>query len=109
MAAIADIVSAVPGCSKAAALRAAGLPTCGLGYLRPVNRAIDAGMVIVEYARPNLCRPFADELARRLFDLRRELMASPSPERAAEIMAEVDKIRATQAASYAMAEEGAEQ
>ena len=33
-----DVVSAMPGCSRADALRAAGLPTSGLGSGRPLDR-----------------------------------------------------------------------
>ena len=46
---MADIVSAMPGLSKADALRAAGLPTHGMGSGRELNRAISAGMIIVEH------------------------------------------------------------
>lgn len=52
---LADIVSAMAGCSKADALRAAGLPTHGMGSGRELNRAIMAGLIIVEHERPNLC------------------------------------------------------
>ena len=47
MRAIADVVSACPGTSKAGALRAAGLPDRGIGYLRPVERACAAGLTVV--------------------------------------------------------------
>jgi hypothetical protein len=94
-----DYVSAVPGCSKAQALRGVGLPDRGLGYLRPVARAIAAGLVIEEAGRP--CHLFANELDRQLWHLRRELFGSPTAERSADILAEVDKIRAAQAAKYA--------
>ena len=33
-----DVVSTMPGCSRADALRAAGLPTSGLGSGRPLDR-----------------------------------------------------------------------
>lgn len=36
------IVSAMPGCTKSDALRAAGLPTHGLGSGRELRRTIDA-------------------------------------------------------------------
>jgi hypothetical protein len=36
---LADFVSAVPGCSKSDALRAAGLPVHGMGSGREMNRA----------------------------------------------------------------------
>ena len=56
---LADIVSAMPGCSKSDALRAAGLPTRRMGSGRELNRAIAAGLIIVEHERANLCRLFA--------------------------------------------------
>jgi hypothetical protein len=113
MRSLADVVSAMPGLSRRGALRAAELPECGLGHGRPLDRAIRAGLIIQDPANPWVQRGhyalFADELARRLFCLRRELMASPSPARADEIMSEADEIRAAQAADYAMAQEGAGQ
>ena len=39
-----DICSAMPGISKSGALRAANLPTHGLGSGRSLNRAIAAGL-----------------------------------------------------------------
>lgn len=109
MSELADIVSAVPGISKYDALRAAGLPTHGLGSGRSLNRAINAGLIQVDAACPWVRGPahalFASDLDRQLWHLRQELLkGSPAPERSSEILAEVDKIRAAQAAAYA--EEG---
>jgi hypothetical protein len=95
MKSIADYVSAVPGCSKAAALRGVGLPDRGMGAYRPMSRAIAAGLVIVEQARrggPYLL--FASERDRRMFHLRAELLhGSPTPERAAELAATIERLR----------------
>jgi len=96
----------MPGCSKRAALRAAGLPESGLGHARPLNRAITAGLIIADYenawVRRPACALFANERDRTLFSLRHELLhGQPSPDRAAEIMAEVDKLRQEQAADFA--------
>jgi hypothetical protein len=95
-----DIASAMPGCSKRAALRAAGLPVAGMGHARPLDRAIRAGLVLVEYERANLCRLFATETDRELWHLRAELMAGPDAERAGQIAAEVRRLRQAQAASW---------
>jgi hypothetical protein len=105
MAAIADYVSAVPGCSKAQALRGVGLPDRGLVYLRPIDRTLAAGLVICEHVGPTRCRLFATEVDQRLWHLRRELLGTPTAERSAEILAEVDKIRAAQARAYAEAQQ----
>jgi hypothetical protein len=100
MRAIADYVSAVPGCSKAQALRGVGLPDRGRGAYRPVERTIAAGLVIEEAGHP--CHLFASELDQRLWHPRRELLrGEPSPQRSAEILAEAEQIRAAQAAKYA--------
>ena len=48
MAALADYVSAVPGCNRAEALRGVGLNDRGMGAHRPLDRAILAGLVIAE-------------------------------------------------------------
>jgi hypothetical protein len=58
---LADIVSAMPGCSKSDALRAAGLPTCGIGSGRELNRAVSAGLILVEHEHAKRCRLFASE------------------------------------------------
>ena len=110
MAAIRDYVSCQPGCSKAAALRGVGLPDRGIGYLRPVERTIGAGLVIAEPYRPGYpTRLYANETDRQLWHLRAELLGSPSLERAEEIAAEVEAIRQAQAAGYAEAQEGSGQ
>jgi hypothetical protein len=98
---LADIVSALPGCSKSEALRAAGLPTHGLGSGRELNRAIAAGLVLVEYERVNLCRLFAGERDRQRFHLRRESLRPGTPAvRVAEIWAEVALSEAEGAATW---------
>jgi hypothetical protein len=89
------IVSAIPGCSKADALRAAGLPTRGLGSRRELNRAIGAGLIVVEHERANLCRLFAGERDRRRWHLAREAMTPGIPvKRVAEIRAEITTLDA---------------
>jgi hypothetical protein len=95
------IVSALPGCTKAAALRAAGLPTRGTGSGRELNRAITAGLVLVEHERANLCRLFASERDRRRWHLARDLMMPGTPaERVAEIRAEITALDAERAATW---------
>ncbi|GEM_PF-4124041 len=100
---IADYVSAMPGCCKHDALRGAGLPTWGKGYLRPIDRALAAGLIIAENDRPGgRCRLFSDERARDLWHLRDELLHSmPGLARARQILAQIETLRAQQAADYA--------
>jgi hypothetical protein len=96
-----DIVSASPGISKSDALRAAGLPTRGLGSGRELNRAIAAGLVIVEHERANLCRLFASERDRKRWHLTREAMIPGIPAgRVAEIRAEITRLDAARAATW---------
>jgi hypothetical protein len=97
------ITSACPGITKAAALRGADLPDRGMGAYRPVHRAIAAGLVIAEQTgRCGPYRLFASEADRRLWHLRDELLhGRPTPERAAELAAEIDEMRHAQAADYA--------
>jgi hypothetical protein len=98
---LADIVSAVPGISKADALRAAGLPTHGLGSGRELDRAIAAGLIIVEHERVNLCRLFATEGDRRRWHLARKLMMPGIPAgRVAGIRAEITALDAERAATW---------
>jgi hypothetical protein len=88
-----DIVSAVPGCSKAQALRAAGLPVRGPGSGRELNRAIKAGLVLVEHQQVNLCALFGSERDRTWWILRRELMTPGTPAwRIEEIRHELDAL-----------------
>lgn len=100
---LADVVSACPGISKAGALRAAGLPDRGRGAYRPVNRAIAAGLVLAEPYRPgHPTRLYATECDQRLWHLRAELLrGNPTAERANEIVAEVEALRAGAAGAYA--------
>lgn len=98
---LADIVSAMPGFSKSDALRAAGLPTRGLGSGRELNRAIAAGLVVVEHERANLCRLFASERARRRWHLAREALTPGTPAgRVAEIRAEIASLDVERAATW---------
>ena len=92
---LAGIVSAMPGCSKSDALRAAGLPVRGLGSGRELNRAIMAGLILVEHERANLCRLFGSERDRTRWHLMREALTPGIPaERVAAIRAEIDAQRA---------------
>lgn len=98
---LADIESAVPGCSKSDALRAAGLPTHGMGSGYSLYRAIAAGLIIVEYERVNLCRLFATQRDRKRWHLRRELLTPGTPtERVAEIRERLDEILAERVATW---------
>lgn len=106
MRAIADYVSAVPGCTKADALRGTDRPAHGMGAYRPVNRTIAAGLVVTEQTRR--CGPYrlyASESARQMFHLRAELLhGSPTPERAIELAYTIERLRQAQAAEYAEAQ-----
>ena len=96
-----SIVSAWPGCSKADALRAAGLPTRGMGSGRELNRAIYAGLILVEHERANLCRLFATERDRHCWHLVRELLRPGMPaQRVAEIQTEISALDAERAATW---------
>jgi hypothetical protein len=98
---LAEIVSAMPGCSKSDALRAAGLPTHGLGSGRELGRAIAAGLVLVEYERSNLCRCFATDGDRRRWHLRRELLLPGTPiGRVAEIKRQIKEIDLARAVTF---------
>jgi hypothetical protein len=70
-----DIVSAMPTCSKAAALRAADPLDRRRGYLRPINRTIAAGLIIaLPDRRGKPFKLFTSEHDRQLFELREELL-----------------------------------
>lgn len=98
---LADIVSATPALSKSEALRAAGLPTRGMGSGRELNRAILAGMIIVEYEHARRCRLFATDRDRKCWQLRRELLRPGTPAgRVAEIRAEIGALEAERAATW---------
>jgi hypothetical protein len=99
------IVSYTPGISKAAALRAAGLPDRGLGYWRPIERTVAAGLVIADRDCPWVRKPahalFASERDRTWFYLRQELLhGNPTPERATQILAEIEDLQAVRVASW---------
>lgn len=96
-----SIVSAWPGCSKADALRAAGLPTHGMGSGRELNCAISAGMIIVEHEHASRCRLFANERDRMRWHLVRELLwPGTRAERVAEVRAEISALDAERAATW---------
>lgn len=94
------VTSVCPGISKAAALRAADLPDRGMGSHRPIDRAIAAGLLVVEYEHANRCRLFANERDRAMFHLRGELLATSSSARADEIMGVLGVLRAAQAQTW---------
>jgi len=109
-----DIVSGMPGVSRNGALRAAELPVHGLGSGRSLNLAIGAGLIIEDRDNRWVRRPahalFASVQDRAIFNLRQELLkGNPSPERAKEILAEVEELRQDQAVAYASAQVGAGQ
>lgn len=96
-----EIVSCMPGCSKSDALRAAGLPTRGLGAGRELNRAVAAGLILVEHERPNLCRLFATGRDRRRWHLARALLRpGTSAQRVAELRAEITALDEARAATW---------
>ena len=98
---LADIVSAMPGCTKSDALRAAGLPVRGLGSGRELNRAIMAGLILVEHERGNLCRLFASERDRTGWHLMREALTPGIPaERVAALRAEIAALDEERAATW---------
>ena len=98
---LADIVSAWPGCSKADALRAAGLPTRGMGSGRELSRAIAAGLIVVERVHTSRCRLFASERDSHRWHLARELLRPGTrAERVAEISAEISALDAERAATW---------
>ena len=98
---LADIVSAMPGCSKADALRAAGLPTQGMGSGREMNRAIAAGLIVVERVHASKCRLFASERDRHRWHLVRELLRPGTrAERVVEIRADISALDAERAATW---------
>jgi hypothetical protein len=96
-----DVVSCMPGCSKRAALAAAGLPLSGPGRDAPVHRAAAAGLIVIERERSNRYRLFATERDRQRWHLRAELLRPGTPaERIAEIAAEISTLDAQRAASW---------
>lgn len=98
---LADIVSAMPGITKSDALRAAGLPVRGMGSGRELNRAVSAGLIIVQHERANLCRLFASERDCRRWYLAREALTPGIPVgRMAEIRAEITALDAERAATW---------
>jgi len=98
---LADVVSAIPGCTKSDALRAAGLPTHGMGSGRELNRAISAGLIIVEHEHAKLCRLFATERDRMRWHLVRELLTPDiRARRVAQIRAEISALDAERAATW---------
>jgi hypothetical protein len=99
---LASIVSACPGISKSAALRAAGLPTHGCGSGRSLNRALATGMIVSVKVHPTLCALFENERARERFYLRTEAMAPGCPAgRVWEIQEQIRAIDAERALTWA--------
>jgi hypothetical protein len=100
MRAVAEYVSAVPGCSKRGATIAVGAYyNHYYGFDGPVDRAIRAGLIIADIA-PNRYRLFANDRARRLWYARRELLASRDPRRIAELRAEIESLHVEQAQTW---------
>ena len=98
---LADIGSAMPGCTKADALRVAGLPTHGMGSGRELNRAISAGLILVEHEHAKRCRLFASERDRKRWHLVRELLAPGAhADRVATIRAEIRVLDDERAATW---------
>ena len=101
MSELADIVSAMPGCSKSDALRAAGLPTHGLGSGHSLNRAIYAGLILVEYENARRTHLFATEMDRQRWHLRQELLQpGTSAERVADIRDAIDALDGQRALTW---------
>lgn len=98
---IADFVSAVPGCTKSDAIRAAGLNPHNMGSHKPLNRAILAGLVVVENVWSNRCALFHTERDRQRFHLRAELLApGTAAERIEEIRADIERLDAERANTW---------
>ena len=96
------IVSASPGITKSDALRAAGLPTHGMGAGRELNRAISAGLILVEHAHARRTRLFASERDHKRWHLAREALTPGTPaKRVAELRAEVSRLDAARSATWA--------
>jgi hypothetical protein len=101
---LADLVSACPGINKSGALRATGRPTQGLGSWRLMERCV--GTVLIEdranpWATRNEHLLFRDDRARTIFNLRAELLhGRPTPDRAAELVDEIEQLRAGQVQSW---------
>jgi hypothetical protein len=77
-----------------------------MGCWYPIQRALAAGVVIEDRSNPWVPRNrhalFANERDQVIFNPRHELLhGQPSLERAEQIMAEVDRLRAEQAATWA--------
>jgi hypothetical protein len=72
-----------------------------MGSGRELNRAITAGLVLVEHERANLCRLFAGERDRHRWHLAREAMTPGMPaDRVAQIHAEIIALDAERAATW---------
>ena len=99
---ISDYVSAVPGQSISTVLRAVGIfPRDRSSARAPIYRAEAAGLIIIEMVRPNLARVFQNERARKVWYLRRELLAPGTPPDRIEVLrTEIDSLTAEQAATW---------
>ena len=100
-----DTASALPGLSQRGLLRACELPECGMGHTRPAQRAARAGLLVYRRAwQGNAWRIYASDRDAELDDLRAELMrGSPTPERAAELAAQIERLREQQAQTWVAA------
>jgi hypothetical protein len=102
---ITDYVSAVPGCSKREVMREASMASTYMGLWRALERAINAGLVIVDsecpWVHPTAHAVFANERDKTIFYLRNELLrGKPTPQHADEIRTEVERLRAEQATTW---------
>lgn len=103
-----DVVSCMPGISKTAALRAAGLPLTGMGRWAPLDRAVAAGLVVVDVERSNRHRLFSNTRDQRAWHLRAEALTPGTPaERVREIQAEIAALDAERAATWTDGQPGA--
>lgn len=93
--------SCFPGESVTSVLEGCGIPTHRSSYRAAIYRAEDAGLIVIERVRSNLYRVFATERDKKIFYLRRELLAPGTPaDRVAALRAEIDALRAEQAQTW---------
>lgn len=87
--------------TAADALRAAGLPTRGMGSGRELNRAISAGLIVVERVHASRCRLFATERDRKRWHLVYELLRpGTSAECVTQLRAEIIALDEERAATW---------
>ena len=93
--------SCFPGESVTSVLLGCGIPTHRSSYRAAIYRAEDAGLIVIERVRCNLYRVFATERDKKIFYLRRELLAPGTPaDRVAALRADIDALRAEQAQTW---------